>query len=251
MQIINSDIPVKNIIKRSIESTWLAIKDAKEELDDLDILRILEENVWGEMAKSVKRAGAKSLSSIEAMLSLIKSGVDKSKVRFLKGTYMFQLENALYHIKKEDPWKGAMISPGVIRGYISLSGLSKEKFAEIIYSFDSIVPLLECKANELLEKLKTHRLALKQKETVEDIIKETVESLLLQYLEPLGLSYDATIKSDNVHLKIFQHKEVEMDINITDLATRLQDSASLLTSMRTRHTASVKTDKEPYWGFYI
>ena len=111
-----------------------------------------------------------------AVAACIRAGLEKSCIRYSNNEYLLRLPNLNYRIYRELSGFTAIPVPATTALYRNREaiGLDKETFADFLFSFDALVPIIASAAYKLLQKMRDDLLE-KEKEAMVRRILATTE----------------------------------------------------------------------------
>ena len=189
--------------------------------------------------KKVGKAPDRKVSKAEkTALELIRLGVPKKSLRFGFMEISVPLQNAVCILHRlrfppgtiEISWKG-------YRRFVTTS-LPAKDLARIILDLDELLPELEVKTQELVERVAVELKALQ-------IQRITVKHQLEEILPALGIQCGFNVIGDKVHLHLTRTFLGEMEIPLSELQAFLSDPDRIFASLQPPCNARVEDDKDP------
>ena len=124
-----------------------------------------------------------------AVAACIRAGVDKSRIRFNNCRFVLSLEHYSYIVKKE------------LSGFVSMPagcsekaccnkaiGLTRERFADFLFSFDALIPDIRQALDELMFEVDAVLSERKKAEMVRKLQETTARAVIDGYMKPLDIS---------------------------------------------------------------
>lgn len=174
-------------------------------------------------------------SAPSAVAELIRNGLDQGKVSVKRASFRVSLPHLEYRIRRRDSG-GYTARPNVTRcfeNHAPFMTLPPAVFAQRLFLFDSAMPEIERRLEEIQDTLKEVAREVSQERIVTKIRDATVESLARQFLEPLGIDFFYGYTDDGmVHLVLTQMRQAHLDIPLADLAAALSDTDALMMQLR-------------------
>jgi len=234
MQIAGKGIDIEKMKAHALEKTRdelerrYCMSDCPK--DDVDTLllffswffirRILEEG----------SSAAAPVNAEKVMATVIRSGVDRDSVSYRNGKFRFKLENHRYRVERCTNGFGA--APTGCNSGEAIEKISEDSFTDFLYKFDSLVPEIIDTGSVLVREITERQLEEKKAETARELAYTTVNSILEEFLRPLGIDWTFSMQDGAVSLTLRQVKEAELSIPMQDLAEKLKDTESVLSSMK-------------------
>ena len=224
----------------------------REYVDTPDSVNQLRERLFsgvvGDMLTAPKKVGKgrnrKAPKAEETALELIRLGMPKKSLRFGFMETSVPLRNAVCILHR------LRFPPGTVeisrKGYpgcrcVVTSCLPAKDLAQVILELDELLPELEVKTQELLERIAVELKALK-------IQRITVKHQLEDVLPDLGIHCGFEVIGDKIHLQLKRTFLGEMRIPLSELQAFLSDPDRILASLKPSCSGRVDDNRDPFEG---
>ena len=205
------------------------------------IKREICEGVWkgvvmaNTMAVDPSKVEKDPLSAERVVLGLKKNDSFRGEIKYSRGHFDVRLENSRYRIYKRPEGFAALPETQLGgTGILELIKLKPEDFAVIIEDFDSHIPEMIQKAEEVYQEHKAELFEIQKEKRAAEIRTRTVQALEEQFLKPLGieLKYQFNADGSKVKLGLSKTLELQLDIPVEQLAAPLRDTESIISQMK-------------------
>ena len=199
-------------------------------------------SVVGDLLTAPKKVGKdrdrKVPKAEETAIELIRLGVPKESLRFGFLEVSVPLRNALCILHRINYPQGSVeIAWNGYRRVVT-SCLPAKDLACVILELDELLPELEVKTQELVERVAVELMALK-------IQRITVKRQLEEVLPAMGVQCGFDVIDDKVHLLLTRTFQGEMEIPLSELQAFLSDPDRIFASLQPPSSAYVEDDKDP------
>ena len=175
------------------------------------------------------------LAAEKAVAVLMRTGVQKEKVRFRRNSFRVTLAHGEYRIYKTGTGVYAGCGPSDRRYFFNVGG---ETFAKFLLWFDAAVPDMEARVPEILAVLRTRVMEEMKRRKAQEVRDTVVRTLVERHLAPLGIIAKYTVRDgDTVSMDLTRVFKGHVDVPLQRLAEVLADTSSLLSGL------SVETPK--------
>lgn len=166
------------------------------------------------------------------VLKLIERGVSRENITYRVNAFHIKLTNLKYRLYRA----GSQLNfcpkfPAVRSIYFPFA---PEDFAEFLLGFDSAVPAIDERLEDIFVVLRALELEDQKQKMAFEIKRSMMDALVKQYLDPLELNvmYHIEGEDDKVHLTIRQTREATLDFTLSQAAEILSDTESLMKAMK-------------------
>lgn len=176
----------------------------------------------------------------ETTAELIRLGVPKEQIRASFQHIEITLKNARFFLYRVDCPPGS-IQVDCDRGRCRVqSTLPSRDLARTILDFDELLPQLDDKRKELLERILAEFKAL-------EIQRTAVRSQLEAVLPAMGISCSFDVVDGKVQLQLDQSFQGSVDLSLTDLAAFLADPERILSTLHPAELGYVEDAGKHYY----
>ena len=209
---------------------WSSGVDAsREEIRNKMIMACLKKSIE---SYEGNREFESRLLAESGVLKLIERGVSRRNITYRVNAFHIKLTNLKYRLYRA----GSQINfcpkfPGIRSIYFPFA---PEDFAEFLLSFDSAIPAIDERLEDIFVVLRALELEDQKQKMAFEIKRSMIDALVKQYLDPLELNvmYHIEGEDDKVHLTIRQTREAKLDFTLSQAAEILSDTESLMKAMK-------------------
>lgn len=215
----------------NLRFVWSSGIDASRE-------KIRNEMIMACLKKSIEsyegnREFESRLLAESGVLKLTERGVPQKNITFRVNAFHIKLTNLKYRLYRA----GSQLNfcpkfPAVRSIYFPFA---PEDFVEFLLGFDSAVPVIDERLEDIFVVLRAFELEEKKRKMALEIKRSTVDALVRQYLEPLELNVMYNIdpgEDDRVHITVRQTKEATLDFTLSQAAEILSDTERIMKAMK-------------------
>lgn len=239
MKISGVEIDIQDIMSRARsaiirelgEKPWKF--ESESRLDQMNL--VMRGQVWDELTRCLQSSCGEQEGSVkaeEAVAQAMRNGLAKNNIRFRKKAFIIQLKNTRLKVYKRE--SGFEAGPEMLGGYgaVKLGWCSPSMFADLMFTYDTLVPQIDSATAPLLEEMLEEKRRYEREKMAERVQMTAVNSLIEKYLSPLGIMCTPTINGNKVSLQLELLKRGRIEASIEDLPALLEDTSAIMEGLK-------------------